>query len=266
MELTYYDIAEGITAFSTTRHGGYSTGSYAEFNVNEYCGDSEESVSKNREMLCGALSLSAGRLVMPHQTHGVESRQIAADFFSLPPNIRKMLVEGVDALMTNVGGVCIGVSTADCIPILLYDPQHKAVCAVHAGWRGTVASIVLKSIKEMRMAYSTDPSALKAVIGPGISVDAFEVGNEVYEEFQAAGFPMESISRQMPDAGGAEYKWHIDLPACNRMQLMAAGLREENIMLSGICTYNNSGDYFSARRLGTGSGRIFTGIMIRPDK
>ncbi len=262
--LSYYDMTTEAVAFSTTRHGGYSTGNYGEFNINEYCGDAAEAIGKNRSLLAAELNIPATHIIMPHQTHGVEVRQIAEDFMALPDNIRKMILEGVDAVMTNIGGVCIGVSTADCIPILLFDPEHKAVCAVHAGWRGTVARIAMKAVTDMRLSYGTNSANLKAIVGPGISLNAFEVGDEVYEEFANANFQMENISKQMKVKGSDfEYKWHIDLKECNRQQLLQCGIKEENIQVSDICTYNNADDYFSARRLGTTSGRIYTGIMIK---
>ncbi len=262
-QLHYYDLAPGVTAFSSTRHGGCGKGAYGSFNVNAYCGDDGAAVEENRRLLAKELSVDVSRIVMPHQTHGIETRQIAEDFLALPQNVKKMILEGVDAVMTDVKGVCVGVSTADCIPVLLYDEEHHAACAVHAGWRGTVARIVQKAIADMRLAYGTAPGLLKAVIGPGISLEAFEVGDEVYEEFSAANFDMESISRQMKVEGSDyEYKWHIDLPECNRQQLLQAGVPESDIQMSGICTYNNADDYFSARRLGKESGRIFSGVVI----
>lgn len=262
-QLHRYNIAPGVTAFSTTRHGGCSEGNYGEFNINAYCGDDEAAVTDNLHLLADNLSISTDRIVMPHQTHGIETRQIAADFLNLPQNVRTMILDGVDAVMTNVEGVCIGVSTADCIPVLLYDTEHNATCAVHAGWRGTAARIVQKAVTDMRLAYGTAPSQLKAVVGPGISLAAFEVGDEVYEQFANAGFPMEAISKQMKVAETEyEYKWHIDLPECNRLQLVQAGVSELSIQMSGICTYSNADDYFSARRFGKDSGRIFTGIML----
>ena len=144
-----YSIASGVKAFSTTRKGGVSQGNYSEFNINEYCGDNAEHVAENRRRLAAELGVEPGHIIMPHQVHGVEVRQIAGEYFSMPENIRKMILEGVDAVMTNQAGVCIGVSTADCIPVLLYDEEHHAVAAIHAGWRGTLARIVHKTIQEM---------------------------------------------------------------------------------------------------------------------
>ena len=251
--LHYYEEGEAVF-FSTTRHGGVSKGEYAEFNINEYCGDSPEAISANRRALCDELGIDEAHLVMPHQTHGVEVRQIAADFICLPDNIRRMILEGVDAVMTNESGICIGVSTADCIPIIIYDEPHHAVAVVHAGWRGTVARIVEKAVKAMAVAYKSKPQDLRCVIGPGISFDAFEVGMEVYEQFRHAGFEMVS--------GFVRGKWHIDLKECNRLQLVELGVKPEAITVSPICTYNENADFFSARRQGINSGRIFTGALL----
>ncbi len=242
-------------AFSTTRKGGVSQGKYGEFNINEYCGDEADCIARNRELLAGELGIPADRILLPHQVHGVEVRRIGEDFLSLAEADRKEVLEGVDAVVTDVPEVCIGVSTADCIPVLLYDGAHHATAAIHAGWRGTVGRIVEKTVDAMRDSFHTDPSDLRAVIGPGISLANFEVGDEVYEAFAQKGFPMERIARRFA-------KWHIDLPLCNALQLRKTGVREENIQDSGICTYDHCDEYFSARRLGVASGRIYTGIIL----
>ena len=136
-----YSIADGVMAFSTTRKGGVSEGNYGEFNINEYCGDEPENVAENRKRLADELGIAVDHIILPHQVHGVEVRQIAAEYFSMPESHRKMALEGVDAVMTDLTGVCVGVSTADCIPVLLYDEVHHAMAAIHAGWRGTLARI-----------------------------------------------------------------------------------------------------------------------------
>lgn len=255
-QLDYYDMGVGVTAFSSTRHGGCSKGSYATFNINRYCGDEEEDIRTNCLALCQLLGISDDRLIMPHQVHLTKTVCIDEQFLTLPAMERQEKLEGVDALMTNLSGVCIGVSTADCIPILLYDKEHHAACAIHAGWRGTVKRIVIKAVEAMRNTYGTLPEQLRAQIGPGISLDSFEVGDEVYEAFLQEGFDMTTI-------GERKKKWHINLPECNRQQLMTAGLLPEHIAVSPVCTMKQSADYFSARRLGINSGRIFTGILLK---
>ena len=255
-QLFNYHLPDGVVAFSTTRQGGVGTGRYAEFNVNDYCGDSPVAVSANRRALCEALGITLEKVVFPHQTHGVEIRRIDESFFSLSSTDRASSLEGVDALMTTVNGVCVGVSTADCIPILLYDPVHHATAAIHAGWRGTVARIAEKIIRCMEDEYHTCPHDLYAVIGPGISLSRFEVGDEVYAQFEEAGFDMQAIARRYE-------KWHINLPLCNRLQLLSLGLINDHIFDCGICTYDHVDRFFSARRLGVQSGRILTAIMMR---
>ena len=266
-----YDLHEDVVAFSTTRFGGFSTGTYGEFNINRYCGDDAEAIRKNRALLCQLLGVSDDRLIMPHQVHLAQSLRIDEAFLALSEKDRQTRLEGIDAVMTNLTDVCIGVSTADCIPLLVYDPRQHAAAAVHAGWRGTVQRIAQQTIADMAAAYGSQPSNLRVQIGPGISLDSFEVGDEVYDAFAAAGFDMTAIAKQYPTfncqlsiINCQLSRWHIDLPECNRLQLLAAGVPEANISVADICTVQQSDTFFSARRLGIQSGRIFTGIIRKP--
>ena len=266
-ELLYYDLHQDVLAFSTTRRGGYSTGAYGEFNINRYCGDDAEAIRKNRALLCQQLGVSDERLIMPHQVHLAQSIRIDETFFALSEEEKQTCLEGIDAVMTNLTDVCIGVSTADCIPLLVYDPRQHAMAAIHAGWRGTVQRIVQQTIADMTAAYASHPADLRVQIGPGISLDCFEVGDEVYDAFATAGFDMSIISRRFPLTSShstltSNEKWHINLPECNRLQLVAAGVPDANISMTDICTVKQYDTFFSARRLGIQSGRIFTGISM----
>ena len=204
-------------------------------------------------------------VVQPHQVHGCVIREVT------DPLTTRDELEGVDALITNVPGVAISVRTADCIPVLMYDPVQKAVAAVHAGWRGTVQKISRKTIEVMRQRYGTDASDLKAVIGPGIGPDCFQVGQEVVDAFAWAGFPMEHIledcgpknpTAENPMQGGL----HIDLWKANRWLLEQAGVQPDNIHVAGVCTYLNNDRFFSARREGTKCGRIINVIKLKIEK
>lgn len=254
-QLKYYNLGTNVVAFSTTRQGGYGTGNYAEFNITHYCGDDPMAVKQNRKALCNVLGIEDDHLILPRQTHQTNIRQIDEAFLALPETERNEILEGVDAVVTNLSGVCIGVSTADCIPILLHDPVHHVVAAVHAGWRGTVARIIEKTIKTMSDNYDSKPNDMVAQIGPGISLDSFEVGDEVYDAFREANFDMPLISKKYE-------KWHLDLPECNRLQLLACGIPSPYIAVSTFCTYQNPDTFFSARRLTIHSGRIFTGLLL----
>lgn len=266
--LKHYPVKpyQQVDVFSTTRHGGVSKGNYGTFNINEFCGDNPAAVKANRVALERLLGIDADHLIIPHQTHGTEVRYIDKAFLTKSPVERRELLEGVDAVFTDVPHTCVGVSTADCIPILLEDTYNFVVCAVHAGWRGTVNRIVEKAIKAMDIPYRVDPACIDAWIGPGISMEAFEVGDEVYNAFLQAGFNMDTIATRLPSSTATAEdgcKWHIDLVECNRQQLIAAGVDESNIYINGTCTYFNCTDFFSARRLGINSGRIYTGIILQ---
>lgn len=254
--ITSYPLADTVTAFSTTRHGGVGKGCYADFNINPYCGDDLETVRANRKALAQELLVDDSHMILPHQVHGDKCLAVTDDLLRCSVSQRMEKLEGYDALMTRLHGVCIGVSTADCIPVLLYDPNSQAIAAIHAGWRGTVQRIVSKTLQTMTVNYGTRAEDVRAVIGPGISLVNFEVGQEVYDRFAEAHFDMGRIAKRYA-------KWHIDLPLCNQLQLQEAGVQPENILASGICTFDRVDDYFSARRLGAASGRIYTGIILR---
>ncbi len=254
--MLWHDFPGNVTAFSTTRHGGLGKGAYSGLNINGHCGDDPAAVMGNLGILCRELGLGPDGIIMPRQAHSDRILRVDRELAAGATVARCASLEGVDGLINDVKGISIGVSTADCIPVLLYDMGHHASGAVHAGWRGTRSRIVQKAVRAMGEAYGTDPAELFAHIGPGISLDAFEVGDEVYGEFSLAGFDMGAISERRE-------KWHIDLKGCNCGQLVEMGVPEGNVSDCGVCSYGRCLDFFSARRLGTRSGRTYTGIILR---
>ena len=240
--LHYFNLADEVVCFSTTRHGGVSKGKLATLNINPHRGDEPSAV--------------ADKIVRLHQIHETHCLTVTDDFFHLSAAEQYEREEGKDAVVTDCRNVCIGVHTADCVPILFYDPVHSAIGAAHAGWRGTVQRIAQHTLRKMTELYGTNPKELKAVVGPCISLKNFEVGQEVYDAFSEAGFPMERIARMYE-------KWHIDLPLCNQLQLEELGVPTANILQAAICTYDNASDFFSARILKEGFGTIYTGIALR---
>lgn len=235
-----------IFGFSTTRHGGVGEGTYATFNCTHYCGDRPESVKANLEILSASLPKRPRVFVIPRQTHTTNVRVIT----DVPTEEE---LQNVDAVVTHLKDFCLCVSTADCVPILIYDTRKQVIAAVHAGWRGTVGRIVEKTLEVMKSHYGIEGKNVVACIDPSISLESFEVGDEVYSAFAEANFDMVRIAKKYE-------KWHLDLWEANRMQLLAHGVLPENIEVSGICTYQNHEEFFSARRLGIKSGRILSGI------
>lgn len=248
----------GICHFVTTRKGGCSEGAYASFNCSPYSGDRTESVARNQQLLYEGLPQLPRRLVIPRQVHGMEILAVNRAFSQSSAEEQQRQLQGVDALITDLPGYCLCVSTADCVPLLLYDRKNRAVAAIHAGWRGTVQSIVSITLKKMAESYGTQGCDLVTAIGPSISPESFEVGDEVCDAFREKGFDMNRISF----LNEATDRYHIDLWEANRLQLLQFGVPERQIEASGICTYIHYEDFFSARRLGVDSGRIVSGIAM----
>lgn len=156
-----------------------------------------------------------------------------------------VLGEG-DALLEQAAGSVVAVRTADCVPILLVDPQTRAVAAVHAGWRGTVAHIVQNAVAAMQQRFGTAPAELHAAIGPGIGQCCYEVGPEVAAHF------------------GEQGRAHIDLSAANRTQLLAAEVTPRRIYASKLCTMCLKEEFHSYRRDREAAGRMHSFVGIRP--
>jgi YfiH family protein len=151
-----------------------------------------------------------------------------------------------DALLSDSPGRFVGVKTADCLPILLVDERHRAVAAVHAGWRGTVTGVCLSSLRAMAARWDTQPSDVHAAIGPGIGACCFEVGPEVAIQF---GEPFQ--------------RTRINLEQANRSQLIEAGLAPERIYPVGLCTFCQSDQFHSFRRDREKAGRMISVASVK---
>jgi len=259
MTITYklLDKQNEIAHFCTSRQGGVSVGNYASFNLSPFSGDLEDNVVQNKKTLCSALQITPEKLIIPFQTHETEIREIDEAFFALTETEKQLLLNGVDALVTKLPGVCIAVTTADCVPLLFFDPRKQVVAAVHAGWRGTCARIAEKTVQFMMEHYASQPSDILVAIGPSISAKVYEVGKEVVDNFESAGFDIPNIIETRNNA------IFLDLWAANRQLLEKLSIPAANIETAGICTYTNHEQFFSARRLGIKSGRMLSGIMIK---
>lgn len=226
--MIFYDLPDSVLAFTAAK-GDQGTA---------YGVDARET-----GIHTDGFHLPPSHLMIPRQTHSVNVAWVSGSGE----------VPDTDAVITDVPGLCVAVKTADCIPVLLYDEAQGLVAAVHAGWRGTVGYIVERTIQKM----NSRGEDLHAIIGPGISLQAFEVGDEVYDAFLQSGFPMQRISRRYN-------KWHIDLWEANRWVLQKNGV--ERISVSGLCTFGNLSQFYSARQETIHTGRNINGIMLKESK
>lgn len=252
-----FDSLPGVVTFVTTRGGAVEGDTFSTDNLGEYTDDVPDRVAANRQRLRDALGFDL--LAAPHQIHGVEVAPVTADMLDLPADELRGRLDGADAVTTDLPGVAVAVSTADCVPVLLYDPEHGACAAVHAGWRGMAAHIVRGTVESMQARYGTRPAGLYAAVGPSIGPDCFEVGDEVVEAFRAAGFDLSAVVRRYPSG-----RAHIDLWAAGVEELTACGVELSQIEVAGICTRTHNDEFFSARALGVRSGRFLTGLYCQP--
>lgn len=229
----------GVTGGMSTRSGGVSPPPFG-FNTGASTSDDPVNVAANRRLLLEALGLE-GPLALPGQVHGAAAAEA----------LRPGMFESCDALMTAEQGLVLGVSVADCVPILLYDPARRAIAAVHAGWRGTAAGIVSLTVSRLAERYGSSPRDLRAWIGPSAGVCCYEVGEDV-----AARFAPPSVIR--PPGGKAR----VDLRTANRRLLAEAGVPGSQIAVSGECTICSADLFHSYRRDGNRSGRMMAVIAL----
>lgn len=191
-----------------------------------------------------AAGIDPARVFTVHQVHGNDT--IAVD-----DEIAGRSLGPADAVMTATPGNAVMTLHADCLPVILVDPQKPAVCAIHAGWRGTVTDAAGAAVAAMRTTYGSHPGSLIAFFGPGMKACCYEVGDEVVDAWRvAAGADAEIALSRGPR------KWHFDLGLANRWLLLRAGLLPENIEDPEICTMCNGDRWFSHRQQGAATGRF----------
>ncbi len=224
----------------TTRLGGVSEGIFESMNLRERSGDDASRIRENYRRIGEAAGIDTARMVHTRQTHSKRVRCVtAADtrglFEADPPEC--------DGLVTNQMGVPLIIFTADCVPVLLCDPENGVVGAVHCGWRGTVADILGETVKAME-SLGAEARHIRAAIGPAIGKCCFETGPEVpeaVERWLGGNFDLCPPEQGVPD------KFMVDLRGGDRIRLMQLGLREENIDVSSECTMCAPGKYWSHR-------------------
>ena len=207
-------------------------------------------VPENKAKLAEALSLEVGQMVYPDQTHS----SCVAAIHKIPDAV----ISETDALVTNQSELCLCVQTADCVPVLLFDPKAKVIAAIHAGWRGTVGGIVEKAVSKMTSNYGASAENIVAAIGPSISPEIYEVGDEVVA---AARKSIPNVEITLHKNGTGNY--HFNLWEANRQLLLKSGVVQQNIQVLGACSFSEAEKYYSARRDGVDTGRMVSGIMLK---
>jgi len=225
----------GFTNGFSTRHGGVSAFPDGDLNLAGFNEDAAENIYENRRRFLAAFD-GEYKLAMVWQVHGNDLK-IVRDLDDIGHS-----EENADAVLSNVPGVLAGAKTADCVPVLIGDPKTGAFAAIHAGWRGTVRSIVIKAVERMKTEFDSDPVDLAAALGPAACGRNYEVGQDVIDEF---GANFESSDKYFsPTREGHAL---VDLHVANLDQLIAAGLNKEKIYTAPFCTMERTDHFFSYR-------------------
>lgn len=240
----------------TTRLGGVSSGECESLNLSFNRKDSRDNVLENYRRIADALKVDFDKMVLSDQVHDNKIRFVG------PEDVGKGLtresdIKGFDGLTTNVPGIPLVTFYADCVPVLLLDPVKKAITAVHSGWKSTVKNIAFEAVKLMQERYGTDPADIQAAIGPSICGECFEVDSDVYTQF------IEEFEWCNEFTKYQSGKYYIALQPIIQRVLKNAGLLQQNINISEVCTRCNRDVFFSYRGDCRKTGSLAAIMMLK---
>lgn len=235
----------------TTRLGGVSEGIFSTMNLSFSRGDDRVAVETNYRRLAEVMDVSYDKFVFTDQTHTVNVRKVTAGDAGCGI-VRERNYHDIDGLITNEPGLVLSTFFADCVPLYFVDPVHKAIGMSHSGWRGTVARMGKVTIEAMQHEYGSRPEDIICAIGPSICQDCYEISADVAEAFahKFAGHEGE-ILRESPknrtSEAVEEKKYQLNLWRANEIVLLEAGIKQEHIAVTDVCTCCNSEVLFSHR-------------------
>lgn len=252
---------EGVKHGFSTKIGGVSEGIFESMNLSFSRGDDDEKVLENYKRICSAIGTDYKKCVLSKQTHTTNIR-IVTEEDAGKGILKERDYDDVDGLITNVPGLTLVTQYADCVGLMFYDPKKRVIAASHAGWRGTVGMIGQKTVNQMVENFGSNPKDIKAAICPSIGPCCFEVDAPVFEEFLKLPFnDKESYIKE--DGNG---KYHINLWEANLKTLLLAGLEEENISVTDVCTMCNHEHLFSHRKTQGKRGNLAALICLTERK
>lgn len=226
----------------TTRAGGVSEGIFSSLNLSYTRGDDREAVDENYRRLAYALGVSVNDFVLTDQTHTTNVLRVGRAERGCGIT-KERPYHDIDGLVTDEPRVVLSAFFADCVPLFFVDPVHRAIGLCHSGWRGTVGRIGRSVLTAMRREFGTDAADVYAAVGPSICRDCYEVSADVAEQFLRE-FPGHE-AEILIDKGNSHFQ--LDLWKCNEIILGEAGVRQEHLAVTNICTCCNPKLLFSHR-------------------
>lgn len=250
--LPHFAELPGLGHATSERTGGVSVGPFSSLNLSFGVSDEPSAVLENRRRLASALGVPLERWVLGEQVHGVRVSVVGTADAGRGSTRNAERVAQSDGLVTREPGLALVILTADCVPVLLFDPVRRAIGAAHAGWRGTVAGVASATVRAMQENFGSTPADLRVALGPSIAQADYEVGPEVAEQFET----------RFLDSRG-----RLDVAGANAAQLVAAGVRAEHVERAQVSTFAAPERFFSYRRQtkeqpGTHSGIFATAVWL----
>lgn len=264
----------GVVAGFTTRVGGVSPPPYSSLNIGLHVGDVGERVLANRRRLAAGLGVDVGRMVFAEQSHSNGIEVVDTLHCGMGACDRKSAIAHTDGLITSTAGVMLVLMFADCVPIILFVPEVPVVAVVHAGWRGTAASVAIAAVSLIVTRYKVSPSSIRAVVGPSIGPCCYEVSREVAAHVRAAsqGSASPRVRERedreqviyMDSNTRADARVRLDLASENAAQLLNTGIPSCNIEQLQVCTSCHSDLFYSYRACHGVTGRFAAFAYIPP--
>lgn len=243
----------------STRLGGVSEGCYASMNLSFDRGDDPEAVRENFRRIGNAIGVNVEDMVMSKQTHTTNVRVVTEEDRGKGV-VKERDYTDVDGLVTDVRGICLVTSYADCVPLYFVDPVRNAIGLSHSGWRGTVGKIGKKTVELMTGRFGSDPSDILACVGPSVCVDCYEVSEDVVEKVREAFAPaLWNRLFYKKDNG----KYQLDLWKTNEAIFLEAGILPEHIAVTNVCTHCNSRILYSHRTQGDRRGNLCAFLALK---
>lgn len=259
LRVNHLEALGGVKALFTSRHGGVSPRPWNSLNLSHSVGDDPLNVAENRRRVVEGLDLPLEHTAVAGLVHGDAVGRVDGPIPRKGPGgpygDPSGLVPEVDALITATPGIALLVTTADCTPIWLYDPDRRAAGLVHAGWRGTALRAVERAVQQMAAQFGSRPERLLAAVGPAIGPCCYEVDQPVWAALGPAG-------ERWLRPGARPGRWQLDLWSANQEQLVAAGLRPEAVSVAGLCTSCQVDRFYSHRAEGGRTGRQAAVVVL----
>jgi polyphenol oxidase len=235
---------KGLIHGMFTRMGGVSPAPWSSLNLGGTVGDERVNVIENRRRIFASVNRPVESIYDAWQVHGIHA--IAAE----SPRPLEDAHQKADIILTDQPQVTLFMRFADCVPIFLYDPRRKVVSIVHAGWKGTLAKACTAAVDAMRVTYGCSPTDILTAIGPSICKSCYEVGGDVVDQAR-----LSFLDEAVKILEKHSERYYLDLWEANRIALLEAGIKENHIQVSGLCTAEDTSLWFSHRGEGGKTGR-----------